>query len=144
MFQSPGALLCKVAGPVGSLPARLAIAAAATTAAVAAAAVAAAATAAAAAVAAATAAAAAITAVFARAGFVDSQTATVDFLPVKLRDGSLAILLGRHLDEPEAARAARLAILNHRSRLDRARLCEQLLQIFTRRLEREIADVKFH
>src|SRR5687768_4742883 len=133
MFQSPGALLCKVAGPVGSLPARLAIAAAAAAAAVAtaAAAVAAASAAAAAAEAATTAAtaAAAVTAVFARAGFVDGQAATVDFLPVELRDGGLAILLGRHLDEPEAARATCLAILNHRSRLDRARLREQLLQI---------------
>src|SRR5205085_917111 len=117
-FFARGASFKRVAGCLRSrLPARLAVAAAA----VAAATSAAAATAAAAEAAAAT---AAWPTVFARPGFVDGQGATAQFLAVELCDGGLRLLLRGHLDEAEAARAARVAILDDRSRLDRAGLRE--------------------
>src|ERR687884_138745 len=80
------------------LPSRLAVAAAAATA---------------------TAAAAAVTA---GPGLVDRQVAAAELLAVELLDGGLALLARRHLDEAEAARAARVAILDDVSRLDRPRL----------------------
>jgi hypothetical protein len=47
-------------------------------------------------------------------------------VPVELLDGRVALFLRGHLDEAEAARAAGLAVLDDRSRLDRAGLREQL------------------
>src|ERR671939_410693 len=83
-------------------------------------------------------------AIFARACFIDVQVTTTQIRTIKLLDGFLALLLGSHFNEAEAARAARLAILNHSGRLDRPGLREELLQIIARSLEREVADVKFH
>src|SRR5205085_5233211 len=138
-FFARGASFKRVAGCLRSrLPARLAVAAAAVAAATsAAAAVTAAAEASAAS-------AAAWPSVFARARLVDGQGATAQFLAVELCDGGLALLLRGHLDEAEAARAARVAILDDRSRLDRTGLREQFAQVFAGSLEREIPDVKFN
>src|SRR5919197_1222866 len=72
-----------------------------------------------------------------------ARAAAVQVSPVELRDGRLALFLRGHLDEAEAARAARVAVLDDAGRLDRARLREQLLQIVARSLEREVPDVKF-
>src|SRR2546423_777583 len=139
-FFARGASFKRVAGCVSrGLPAWLAVAAAA--AAVAAATSAAAAVTAAAEASAASA--AARPAVFARPGLVDGQGATAQLLAVELCDGRLALFLRGHLDEAEAARAARVAILDDRGRLDRTGLREQFAQVFARSLEREIPDVKF-
>src|SRR5947209_9052257 len=80
----------------------------------------------------------------ARLGDVDGQVPAVEVVAVELSDGSLALFLRGHLDEAEATRAAGVAILNDRGRLDRAGLREMLTEIFARSLEREVADVKFH
>src|SRR4051812_47469248 len=81
---------------------------------------------------------------FTRLRDVDGQVPAVEVVAVEPLDGGLALLLRSHLDEAEAARAARVAVFDYRSRLDRARLCEVLTKIFARSLEREVADVKFH
>src|ERR1044071_7680699 len=87
---------------------------------------------------------AAAVAVLARLGDVDGQVTAVEVVTVELSDGGLALFLRRHLDEAEAARAARVAILDDRGRLDRTGLREVLTKILARSLEREVADVKFH
>src|ERR687883_22770 len=83
---------------------------------------------------AAAAAAATAAAVFAGLRLVDGQRAPADFPAVELRDGGLTLLLGRHLDEAEAARAARVAVFDDRRRLDRTGLREQFLQVAARSL----------
>src|SRR5947209_5569358 len=80
----------------------------------------------------------------ARLGDVDGQVPAVEVVAVKSSDGGLALLLRGHLDEAEAARAARVAVFHDRRRLDRAGLREMLTEIFARSLVREITDVKFH
>src|SRR5205823_7024576 len=79
---------------------------------------------------------------FARARLVDGQIAPAVLLAVELLDGALAVFLRSHLDEAEAARAARLAVGHDRSGLHFARLAEQLLQVFARGLEIQVADEK--
>src|SRR5437763_13357267 len=79
-----------------------------------------------------------------RIGDVDGQVPAVEVVAVKSSDGGLALFLRRHLDEAEAARAARVAVFDDRRRLDRAGLREMLAEIFARSLVREITDVEFH
>src|SRR5947209_14987894 len=83
-------------------------------------------------------------AAFTRLRDVDVQVPAVEVVAVKSSDGGLALLLRGHLDEAEAARAARVAVFDDRRRLDRAGLREMLAEIFARSLVREITDVKFH
>src|SRR5919107_1616013 len=90
------------------------------------------------------AAATAAAAILAGPRLVDRQVAAAELLAVELRDGRLALFARRHLDEAEAARAARVAILDDRGRLDVAGLREQVAEVFARSLERKVADVKFN
>src|ERR1043165_1023789 len=66
-------------------------------------------------------------AILARTRLVDRQAATVQVFAVELLNGGLALFLRRHLDEAEAARAARVAVFDHVGRLDRAGLREQVM-----------------
>ncbi len=88
--------------------------------------------------------AAAAAAVGARARFVDRDVAPVELRAVELLDGRRRALGRSHLDKAEAARAARVAILDDRGRRDLARLREQLAQFLARRAEIEVSDVKSH
>src|ERR1051326_5971139 len=83
-------------------------------------------------------------AILARARLVDRQAATVQVFAVELLDGGLALFLRRHLDEAEAARAARVAVFDDVGRLDRTGLREEVAQVFAGGLEREVPDVEFH
>ncbi|MEA2176137.1 MAG: hypothetical protein QOD00_3729 [Blastocatellia bacterium] len=128
MMLEPGALRAK-GSPVVSferagLPARVAVSAATAIATAAAAITTAAATTAtatattAAEAATATTAAAATAAIFTRLGLVDVQVTTVKLFAIELLDGFLALFVGSHFDEAEAARAARLTIFYDGSGLD--------------------------
>src|SRR5262245_48875737 len=66
------------------------------------------------------AAAAATAAVLPGPGLVDRQVAAVDLVAVQRRDGRLGLLVAAHLHEPEALRAARVAVQDHLGRLHRA------------------------
>ena len=60
-----------------------------------------------------TSAASAAAAVVSRAGLVDVDGPALEFLAVHARDGSLAGLLGRHLDKPEPAGVTGELIADH-------------------------------
>jgi hypothetical protein len=75
-------------------------------------------------------------------GLVDGQRATAELLAVELLDGRGGPLGCHHLDEAEAARAARVAVFDHRCVFDLARLREQLAQFVARRAEVKVPDVK--
>src|SRR5438067_1113705 len=77
---------------------------------------------------AATTAAAATRALFARAGFVDGQGATVVLLAVECRDGGRRLVIVRHLDEAEPLAAAGVAVVDDLCRDDLAVGAEQLFE----------------
>src|SRR5436190_16959556 len=92
--------------------------------------------------AAAAAATAAAAAILAGTSDVHLDGATVKALAVEGADGSLGLGLGAHLDEAEAAGAARLAIGDDGGALDRAMRGEGLAEARLGSAEGEIADVK--
>src|SRR5262249_10265903 len=61
-------------------------------------------------------------AVFTRSRFVYGQVAPVNFNTIQLRDSGLAFGLRGHLDETEAARAARVTVSHDLGRFDSAGL----------------------
>src|SRR5262249_20936300 len=73
------------------------------------------------------------------ARLVHVQVAALEVAPVELLDGLLRLLVGGHLDEAEAARAAGAAGAHHRRCFAGPRLREQLAQLFARGVEREIS-----
>jgi hypothetical protein len=85
----------------------------------------------------------ATTAVLARAGFVDDQVATVVFGAVELGDRVVGGIFGRHLDEAEAARTARLAIHNDICGVHLAGRGEMLMKVLAGDAEGQITYVKF-
>src|SRR5687768_4722615 len=132
-----GSGLPAVAAAAAAAPASAAAAAAASAAAVAAAATPASAAAAAVAAAAPAAAAAAVPAaaaaaaraVFTGLGLVDGEVAAHVVLAVEGGDGRLGLLVGGHLDEPEALGAAGVPVGDDLGALDGAVRGEQLLQV---------------
>src|SRR5947208_10830659 len=119
-----------------------AIAAAVTTTATAttAATIAAAATATAAAITAA-AAASSLRASFARTRFVHGQCATFHGFAIKLGNGILCFLFRRHGHKSEATRLACEFILHKHDILHSTSLCEEILKVGFRRIERKISNV---
>src|SRR4030095_11485199 len=74
---------------------------------------------------------------------VDRQPPSAELLIVQLRDGVLRIVIRRHLDERETARAAGVAIAHDFDSFEMARLGEQILKILLIRIVRNVADVEF-
>ena len=89
---------------------------------------------------AATAAATAGRTLFTRTRFVDGQRTALEVLGMEHLDGLIRVLLGAHLDEGEAARPTRHAVLHDVNRHHHARLREMILQVILRRGEGEITD----
>jgi len=83
-------------------------------------------------------------AIFARLGLIDLKRAPAELGAVESLNCRRAFFFGLHFDKPEPARAASFAIFNQRDVFDCARFREQCLQIATRRIEREITNIKFH
>ncbi len=88
-----------------------------------------------------TTAAAATATILAWAGLVDDHIAAVIFLTVELRDRRGRIVIRRHLDKPETARAARLAVHHDIGGLYLAGGRKMLMQIFARHPKRQISYV---
>src|SRR6186997_544171 len=59
-----------------------------------------------------------------RSCFIHRQPPSAKLLIVQLGDGTLGVVVRRHLDEGEATRSARVAIPHHRDALDVARLSD--------------------
>src|SRR5262249_18913529 len=78
-------------------------------------------------------------AVFARLGLVDGQRAALELGAAQRRDGLVAPVT--HLDEPEAARTAGVAVGDDLGAADRAVLAEQLDEVVGGGREGEVADV---
>src|SRR4029453_10897026 len=80
-------------------------------------------------------------ALFARACFVDRQSATADFLAVDCRHGGIGFSLVVHRDECKAAGLARHAIHHQRHFGDFAELFEKILKIVLGSLKGEISYI---
>src|SRR6266545_1672875 len=78
-----------------------------------------------------------------RARLVDGEAAAAELMLVEHRDRLLRILVGRHFDEREAARAARGHITHHVDAVDRARGREERAEVLVVGVVREVADVEF-
>ena len=76
--------------------------------------------------------AAAIAAIFSRAGLVNDHVAAVIFLPVKLGDGRIRLIIRGHLDKTEPTRTPRFAVINDIGRFDCTGGTKMFLQILTR------------
>src|SRR5688500_9107728 len=79
-------------------------------------------------------------AAFLGTGLVHLDGTALELLTIELLDRLLCFVVGGHLDESEAARLTRVAIGDDRRRLAGARLSEELLQVASSDLEREISD----
>jgi hypothetical protein len=90
---------------------------------------------------AAAAAAAALRASFARTRFVHGQSATFHGFAIKLGDGILCFLFRRHGHKSEATRLACEFILHKHDILHSTSLCEEILKVGFRRIERKISNV---
>src|SRR5215831_1642952 len=75
-----------------------------------------------------------------RTSFVHVDRATAQVLPVQGFDGLLSFAAVAHLHKTKAARAAGLAVGDHRHALDAAIRCKERLQIRFSSAEREVAD----
>src|SRR6185312_783169 len=95
----------------------------------------------AAAVTAATAAATPLGASFARTRFVHGQSATFHGFAIKLGNGILCFLFRRHGHKSEATRLACEFILHKHDILHSTSLCEEILKVGFRRIERKISNV---
>jgi hypothetical protein len=87
------------------------------------------------------AAAAALRASFARTRFVYGQSATFDGFAIKLGNGILCFLFRRHGHKSEATRLACEFILHKHDILHSTSLCEEILKVGFRRIERKISNV---
>jgi hypothetical protein len=87
------------------------------------------------------AAAAALGASFARARFVHGQRATFHGFAIKLGNGILCFLVRRHGHKSEATRLACEFILHKHDILHSTSLCEEILKVGFRRIERKISNV---
>jgi hypothetical protein len=81
-------------------------------------------------------------AVFARAGFVDSEGAAAVLLAVEGGDGRLSLVIRGHLDEPEALGPPGVAIVDDLRGNHGPVLSEQLLEFRAIHLVAEVPDVK--
>src|SRR6266480_392377 len=85
--------------------------------------------------------AAALGASFARARFVHGQSATFHGFAIKLGNGILCFLFRRHSHKSEATRLACEFILHKHDILHSTSLCEEILKVGFRRIERKIPNV---
>ena len=88
-----------------------------------------------------TTAAATLGASFARARFVHGQSATFHGFAIKLGNGILCFLFRRHGHKSEATRLACEFILHKHDILHSTSLCEEILKVGFRRIERKISNV---
>src|SRR6476620_9569205 len=86
-------------------------------------------------------AAAALRASFARTRFVHGQSATFHGFAIKLGNGILCFLFRRHGHKSEATRLACEFILHKHDILHSTSLCEEILKVGFRRIERKISNV---
>jgi hypothetical protein len=84
---------------------------------------------------------AALRASFARTRFVHGQSATFHGFAIKLGNGTLCFLFRRHRHESEATRLACEFILHKHDILHSTSLCEEILKVGFRRIERKISNV---
>jgi hypothetical protein len=87
------------------------------------------------------AAAASLRASFARTRFVHGQSATFHGFAIKLGNGILCFLFRRHGHKSEATRLACEFIMHKHDILHRTSLCEEILKVGFRRVERKIPNV---
>jgi hypothetical protein len=85
--------------------------------------------------------AAALRASFARTRFVHGQSATFHGFAIKLGNGILCFLFRRHGHKSEATRLACEFILHKHDILHSTSLCEEILKVGFRRIERKISNV---
>jgi hypothetical protein len=83
-------------------------------------------------------------ALFARAGFVDSQVASIEVAPIKRGHGCIGLGIVTHGDEREAAGFACHPIHHQMDFADSAVLFEKILKIVLGALKGEITYVQFH
>jgi hypothetical protein len=88
-----------------------------------------------------TAAASSLRASFARTRFVHGQSATFHGFAIKLGNGILCFLFRRHGHKSEATRLACEFILHKHDILHSTSLCEEILKVGFRRIERKISNV---
>jgi hypothetical protein len=74
------------------------------------------------------------------ASFVDVQFAAAELATVEAGDGLFAIVVAGHLDEPETARAAGIAVGEDTDSIDLSIGRKQLPQLIFRGIEAEVAD----
>jgi phosphoglucomutase len=84
---------------------------------------------------------AALRASFARTRFVHGQSATFHGFAIKLGNGILCFLFRRHGHKSEATRLACEFILHKHDILHSTSLCEEILKVGFRRIERKISNV---
>jgi phosphoglucomutase len=84
---------------------------------------------------------AALRASFARTRFVHGQSATFHGFAIKLGNGTLCFLFRRHGHKSEATRLACEFILHKHDILHSTSLCEEILKVGFRRIERKISNV---
>jgi hypothetical protein len=84
---------------------------------------------------------AALRASFARTRFVHGQSATFHGFAIKLGNGILCFLFRRHGHKSEATRLACEFILHKHDVLHSTSLCEEILKVGFRRIERKISNV---
>jgi hypothetical protein len=85
-----------------------------------------------------------LAALFSRPRFVDAQRASADVFTVELRNGRFGFALVRHLDEAEAARAARLAIHEDLDGRNFTKRTESIAKLVFAHAIRQIANVDIH
>jgi hypothetical protein len=78
---------------------------------------------------------------FARARFVHGQSATFHGFAIKLSNSILCFLFRRHGHKSEATRLACEFILHKHDILHSTSLCEEILKVGFRRIERKISNV---
>src|SRR5438045_2035709 len=78
---------------------------------------------------------------FARTRFLHGQTATFHGFAIKLGNGILCFLFRRHGHKSEATRLACEFILHKHDILHSTSLCEEILKVGFRRIERKISNV---
>src|SRR5262249_38140624 len=79
----------------------------------------------------------------ARPGLVDRQPTAPTFPVVQAIDGRLRVGRADHLHEAEAPAASRVTVRHHLGALDLTELGEQLLEVRTIHLERQVPYVQF-
>jgi hypothetical protein len=88
--------------------------------------------------------AATITPILPGSGFVHRQITSIEFLAIKLRDGSLPFFFCSHFNKAKAPGTSGFTVFNDRRGFYRPRLGKQLVQILAGSLESEITNIEFH